>query len=439
MEVVAAIGIFTVVFISVYGSFKAGLASLVQSRHRTEAAALANEKIEIIRNLPYASVGTIGGVPTGSFPQNEAVTKSNQKFNVHTFIRYVDDPQDGVGQADQNQVTTDYKEVKVEVTWGGVSTGHGVVSVSKFVPDGAESDVGGGTFRLNVLDGSGVGLPGVVAHITNSSVNPAVDVSTNTDSYGTILMSGMPAGDRNYQITVSKDGYEAVTTSPPYPTTAYDPTDVHASVMEDNLNTKAIIIDKLSGFHIYTRDILDYEHLLPGMHLHVKGGRVIGLVYGTTTPVTNYDQNLITSAGGDVSASNVSPGKYEITLNEAGYTVVGTDPALPAAIAPDQNPDINLILASSTANSLLATVKNSVTGTPLSNATVRLFNGSETDISLITGEKGQVYFPPNTDPPTTLAAVNYTLEVAASGYTTHSETVAINKLIQKEIQLTPNP
>ena len=88
---------------------------------------------------------------------------------MHTFIRYVDDPEDGLGAADENHVTTDYKEVKVEVTWPGVATGHGVKVVSKFVPNGAESDVGGGTFRLNVLDGSGAGLPGVAVHIVNNS------------------------------------------------------------------------------------------------------------------------------------------------------------------------------------------------------------------------------------------------------------------------------
>ena len=107
----------------------------------------------------------------------------------------------------------------------------------------------------------------------------------------------MPAGDRNYTITVSKDGYETVTTSPPYPTTAYDPTDVHASVVEDDLNTKAIIIDKLSSLHIFARDILDYEHLFPNIHFNVKGGRVIGFEYGTTNEITNYDQNLSNRSG----------------------------------------------------------------------------------------------------------------------------------------------
>ena len=334
MEVVAAIGIFTVVFVSIYGSFKAGLSSMVQSRHRTEGAALANEKTEIIRNLPYASIGTQGGVPSGSLPQNETVWKSNQKFNVHTFVRYVDDPEDGLVDADENHVITDYKEVKVEVTWQGISTGHGVPVVSKFVPNGVESDVGGGTFRLNVLNGSGAGILGVAVHIVNNSVNPAVDISTNTDLYGTILMSGMPAGDRNYTITVSKDGYESVTTSPPYPVTTYDPTDVHASVYEDDFNAPTIVIDKLSGLNIFARDILDYEHLFPSTHFNLKGGRVTGLVHGTTNEITNYDQNLITGAGGDISVPELAAGKYNVTLNEPGYTVVGTDPVLPVPLGP---------------------------------------------------------------------------------------------------------
>jgi hypothetical protein len=438
MEVVAAIGIFTVVFVSVFGSFKAGLTSLVQSRHRTEAAALANEKMEIIRNLSYSSVGTIGGIPTGSLPQNESVTKSNQKFNVHTFIRYVDDASDGVGADDQNHVTTDYKEVKVEVVWGGVSTGHGVAAVSKFVPNGVETDIGGGTFRLNVLDGSGAGLSGVAAHITNSSANPAVDISTNTDSYGTVLMSGMPAGDRNYHISVSKDGYESVSTSPPYPTTTYDPTDVHASVYENDLNTKAIIIDKQSSLNIFARDILDYDHLFPNTDFNLKGGRVIGLEFGTTNEITNYDQNMATGAAGDVSVSELSPGKYNITLNEPGYALVGTDPVLPVALAPDQNTQVNLILANSSVNSLLVTVKDSKSGMPIANATVHLSNTTGMDISLITGEKGQVYFPPNTDPPTALVGGIYTLEVSASGYGVFSEEITVNQLIQKETQLDPN-
>lgn len=437
LEVISAIFIFSVVTITIYGSFSAGLKSLAQSKHRVAATELANEKMEVIRNMEYGDIGTEGGVPNGILVGNETVWKSNQKFDVHTYIRYFDDPEDGEGNEDENMVITDRKEAKVEVTWSGVNAGHGVKLVSFFVPDGAESDVGGGTLRLNVLDGSGRGVSGVSTQINNGSVIPAVDIDTFTNSYGTILMSGMPAGDRNYEVTVSKDGYESISTSPPYPTTAYDPTDVHASVVEGNLNTKAIIIDKLSSIHVYARDILDYDHLFPNIDFNLRGGRIIGLEFGTTTEVTNYDQILATGAGGDMSVGDLSPGKYYITLNELGYTLVGTDPILPIALSPDQSLTMDLILAENATNSLIVSIKDSVTGLAVPNTSVRLFDGLGFDVTQITGQTGQIYFPPNTDPPTVLNAGDYTLEINEENHQSYSENVTVSQLTQEEVLLIP--
>jgi hypothetical protein len=221
--------------------------------------------------------------------------------------------------------------------------------------------------------------------------------------------------------------------------TTYDPTDVHASVFEDDLNTKAIIIDKLSSLNIFARDILNYDHLFPSVDFNLKGGRVIGLEYGTTNEITNYDQNLVTGAAGDTNVTDISAGKYNVTLNEPGHTMVGTDQIMPVALGPDQDTDVNLILAPTATNSLFVSVKNSQSKVAISNASIRLSNASGVDITLITGEKGQVYFPPNTDPPTTLVGGTYTLEANASGYGTFSETISINQLVQKEILLIPIP
>lgn len=442
LEVVSAIFIFSVVTVTIYGSFSAGLKSVAQSKHRIAATELANEKMEIIRNMPYGSIGTASGVPAGILPQNETVWKSNQKFNVHTYIRYVndsaDDNESGTGQ---DEAPADYKEVKVEVTWAGVKAGQGVKAVSKFVSSRLddEAGVGGGSFRLNIMDGSGTGagIQGVASHIENSSVNPAVDINTYTDSYGTILLVGMPAGDRNYQITVSKDGYESVTTLPPYPITSFDPTDVHASVMEGDLNTKTIIIDRLSNIHFSMRDILDYDHLFPDIHFNLKGGRVIGLEYGTTNEITNYDQNLSTGANGDVSVNGIPPGKYAFALEEPGYTLVGADPSLPINLAPNQSLEENLILASNSINSLIVTVKNSQSGLPVPNVSVRLYNDTGFDVTQLTGEMGQVYFPPNTDPPTVLSPGTYTLEASVENYQPYSEVISVSQLTQKEVALVP--
>lgn len=436
IEVISAVFIFSIVTISIYSSFSTSLRSLAQSKHRIAAAELANEKMEIVRNMDYNNIGTQDGIPNGIIPQNETVWKSNQKFNVHTYIDYFDDPIDGTEGGDPDDlVPTDYKRVKVEVTWPGVDVGHGVVVTSKFVPDGVESDVGGGTFRLNILDGSGAGLPGTEVKIINNDTIPQINISTYADEYGSILLTGMPPGDRNYKISVSKNDYESVTTFPPYPETAYEPTDTHASVIENQLNTKAIIIDKLADLHIFSKDIYDEAFLNADFNL--SGGRVIGKTVPDGNDVTNYSENHSTGATGDVEISDLYPGKYTIDLNEPNYTLIGSDVTFPLALEPNQSRDINLIIASNTENSLIVTVKDSETALAISGASVRIWNGVDFDLTLITGEMGQVYFPPNTDPPTILNAGDFTIEVTSDGYENYSGPVTINQLTQKQVDLVP--
>jgi hypothetical protein len=170
----------------------------------------------------------------------------------------------------------------------------------------------------------------------------------------------------------------------------------------------------------------------------MKGGRVIGLVYGTTTPVTNYEQDLITGALGYVSISGISPGQYAITLNEPGYTIISTDPMLPVVLAPDQNVDAQLIMANNSTNSLIVTVKDSETGSSIPYASVHLYSGSGFDNTQITGEEGKVFFPSNTDPPTALAADVYTLDVTEPNHQNFSQPVTVNGLVQTTASLLPN-
>jgi len=213
---------------------------------------------------------------------------------------------------------------------------------------------------------------------------------------------------------------------------------VHASVVESNLNTKAIIIDKLSSLHILFHEIGDYSQMIPNVHFNLKGGRVIGLVYATITPVTNYDQNLVSGSEGNADAVDIAPGKYQVTLNEPGYTVIAVDPPLPIALAPGQDLNEDFLLASNTVNSLIVNVKDSQTGSVLPNASVRLHNSSGFDITQVTGQEGRVFFPPNTDPVTVLNSGSYTLDVSEPNHQTVSQSINISNLIQKNISLVPN-
>ncbi len=438
LEVVAAIFIFSVVTVTIYGSYSAGLKSLAQSRHRVAAAELANEKMEIIRNLPYNQVGTQGGVPSGVFPQNETVWKSNQKFNVRTTITYVDDPLDGTDPNDSNGVSRDYRKARVEVTWGSIAWGRGVILISNFVPDGVENETGGGTLRFNVIDSTGAGVAGADAHIVNNSTSPHVDITTQTDSAGSILMAGMPAGDQTYEFTVSKSGYESIATSPPYPATAYEPVDVHGSVIEGDLSSKSVILDKLGDISFASKNMNDQA--VPNVNFHLEGGRVLGHpVDDSTASVFAYDQDLETNAQGVRDLGDaMSPGDYTLTFAEPGYTLIGTEaPLMPFSLAPDQNLNLTLIVADNSVDSLIVKVLNNDTAERINGASVHLTSAGGFDQTLVTGEAGQVFFPAVADPPVVLSAGEYNLEVSAPGFQNYAGTVNVSQLTQTEVKLVP--
>jgi hypothetical protein len=438
LEVVAAIFIFSVVTITIYGSFSAGLKSIAQSKHRVSATELANEKMEIIRNMPYADIGTLGGIPIGILPQEETVMKSNQRFEVRTTVIYVDDLLDGTAGGDpDDEISKDYKEARVEVIWSGVNWGHGATLVSRFVPDGVESEEGGGTFILNVIDSTGQGLSGVEAHIVNDETDPNVDITMETDSTGSILLAGMPAGDRNYGISVSKDAYESISTSPPYPDTAYDPTDAHGSVEEGGLSSKTIISDQTGTITISSEDL--NSNLIPNMNFHLEGGRIIGTTRDAPSQsVFGYDQDTATDGVGSLVLENMSPGSYTVNFIESGYTLIGTEaPLLHFSLAPGENLGVTLLVVNNSVNSLIASVVNPITLEPVSGASVRVYDGTSFDQTLITGDSGRVYFPPNLEEPVTMDAVPYNIEVTAGGYDNYSDTVNVNQLTQKTIELNP--
>ena len=99
LEVVSAIFIFSIVTVAIYGSFTAGLKSLAQSKHRVAATELANEKMEIIRNMAYADIGTVGGVPSGTFRKMKQSAKAIRNSTCNCIFDIYDDSQDGIGNS----------------------------------------------------------------------------------------------------------------------------------------------------------------------------------------------------------------------------------------------------------------------------------------------------------------------------------------------------
>ena len=181
------------------------------TRSRVSARNIALESMEIIRNAPYDDVGTTGGIPDGIFTQEQSVNRNGQAYTIRTRISYVDDPFDGV--APDDTLPTDYKRVRIDVSWGGIqaSTASEVTLVSDIAPQGVETTTGGGTLSILVFDANGNPVPQAQVHLVASTTSPPVDTSYYTSDLGRVTIPGAPTCDSCYQITVTKDGYSTDT------------------------------------------------------------------------------------------------------------------------------------------------------------------------------------------------------------------------------------
>ncbi len=244
IEVLVVSAILLTFFTGLFGSVKYTLGLVSDSKAKLTALTVANDQMEYIRSLSYNAVGTVAGIPAGLIPQLSTTTLNTIEFQKRVLVEYIDDDADGLGAADSNGITTDYKQVKVSVTWNQRGVLREVFLISNIIPRSIETSVGGGTLRVNVLDADVVPLPGASVRVLNTTIAPNIDVTRTTDSTGIALFGGAPAGP-NYEIFVSRAGYSNdrtyfATTSLPNPATQ------PVAVLEADISTMNFFIDELS-------------------------------------------------------------------------------------------------------------------------------------------------------------------------------------------------
>lgn len=254
VEVLVVSAITVLVFGALFLSFQYALTLISQSRIKVTALTLANERMESIRSLSYNAVGTEFGIPSGLIPQTSTTSLNGMLFHERVLIEYHDDPADGIGVADTNSVTTDYKRVKVEYSWnlsGATST---IALISNVVPRSIETTTGGGTVRVNAIDENALLLPGASVQLINTTLVPPINVTRFTDATGVALFSGAPAGSDYELIVTAAIGGNQYSTDQTHQVTIGNPNPLVApfSVVESDISTLTFQIGELSDLSLET-------------------------------------------------------------------------------------------------------------------------------------------------------------------------------------------
>lgn len=250
IDVIVGIALLLIIFMALFGVLRASLMLSTISKAKAAATELASTQMEYLRGLSYEALGTVGGIPAGNVPQIATSTVDGIPYTTRTYIVYYDDPADGLGAADTDGITTDYKIGKVVVSYAIGGYQNSVTLVSNFAPPGIESTTGGGTLSLQIVNAAGAGLSGATVNIVNTAVSPTVNLTTYSDANGLVLIGGA-ATSSQYQVYVSRSGYSSAQT---YARTSQNinPNPGYLTVATDQTTSATFAIDLLSTLSLST-------------------------------------------------------------------------------------------------------------------------------------------------------------------------------------------
>lgn len=126
IEVLIGVFLMLLIFLGFFGAYAAS-ADLVRSASaRMGAITLTASRMEEVRALPYADVGTVGGTPSGALAPSVSKTLNGITYTIRTVVAYKDESANGAGN--------DYKAVKVEANWNFRSLPQSMSAITYVAP-----------------------------------------------------------------------------------------------------------------------------------------------------------------------------------------------------------------------------------------------------------------------------------------------------------------
>ncbi len=312
-----------VVIVALTGSFNSvNQASLIGT-----AGELANEKLEVLRNMSYDSLATQHGpiFPQGAVLDDETVTKNNKTFNVHTEIQYVDDPYDSLATSSPPDLNpADYKQITITIA--NKIGGKQLASTSTNIASrAAETASNTGVIKITVLDAAGLPVANANLTITNVIISPNLSILTQSEADGTFLIPNLPLSS-GYHVVASKGGYSTDSTNPVTAQNTH-PTNPDASVLLQQVSPVTLTIDRTATLNIHQNG------LTQSTLVTIVGQKLIGS--NPDIPKTSFTQDIFTT----VTTSQIEFDSYQINP-PSGTFITTCYPLLPVVVAPFSSTDI---------------------------------------------------------------------------------------------------
>lgn len=372
IEVILAIGMIVLLFGGIYSAYIGILDAIANSSLRTQAASILNREIEIIRNLAYDQVGTVGGIPSGILPQTKNVTSTDgQTFTVAITVRNIDDQFDGTLSGSPGDTSpADYKLAELEISCVACPRFIPLLLTTTVAPKNLEGALAGGALFINVFDAAGAPVQDAVVNIINSSVSPAVNLTDITNEDGVLQLVGVPTSTQGYAIIVTKNGYSTEQTYQVGAIGNPNPVKPHATIAAQSVTQVSFAIDRTSSVTLYSST--NTCQPIADRAFSIQSSKLLG----TVPDVYKFSTTTQTGGAGIVALQNIEWDSYNVTSTGSGYDVIGSLPLIPFTVNPATNMDVRFVFGSPTLRSLLVSVKDAATGAGIQGATVSLSNES---------------------------------------------------------------
>ncbi len=410
--VIISLGIFTILSAAIITLVLSAYDLVSYSRARTTANHIAVQQIELIRNLKFEDIGTIGGIPPGILQQNQYLNRNGLTYNLKTSVVYVDDPFDNVAPTDL--LPNDYKCVRVDVSWGGIaaSRANTVTLISDVAPKGIETTTGGGTIAIQIFNANSQPVMGANVRIVSTGIKPPVNLNLETGQNGRIILPGAPACNSCYHLEISKEGYTSARTYSIDEIANPDKADL--SVLAGKLSEIYFNIDKISNLTIAATQGREQDFApLAGATIHIRGEKTLG-TDAQDQPIYELNRDVITQADGTFTLENIGWDTYYMTIPaDSTYHVSGLNPWQPFSLLPDEDKTVFMALSPESQSSLLTYFVNNA-GSPIASVSASLMFEGSTEATITSGlasypDWGQTFF-------SSLSEGLYSLLATAEGY-----------------------